>query len=112
MDKKKNKIKVTEARIAPSHQLQEDNMAMSQLLKMFSHNLFLPITSWSISPKEVLHICNDIAINNRKQIVEFGSGFSTICIAQLLKINGKPVDFVSIENNAEWASELKLILKR
>ena len=107
-----NKIKEFSHHIDINHQMQEDQMALTQLLKMFDDKLFIPLTNWSISPKEVLHFCNDIIINDRNNIVEFGSGFSTICIAQLLKVNKKASTFISFENNADWAVELTALLQR
>jgi len=107
-----NKIRKFSDNIDISNQMQQDHMALTQLLKMFDDKLFIPLTTWSISPKEVLHFCNDIIINNRNNIVEFGSGFSTICIAQLLKVNKKESTFISFENNADWAAELTLLLQR
>lgn len=89
-----------------------DHLALTQLLKMFDDKIFIPLTSWSISPNEVLHVCNEIIINKRRNIIEFGSGFSTICIAQLLKINNINTAFFSVENDANWAEELNGILKR
>lgn len=112
INKIRNKTKEIELRLAANQQMQEDHMALSQLLKMFDGTLFLPLTSWSISPSEVVHICNDIVINKREQIVEFGAGFSTICIAQLLKISHSKAIFISIENNPDWAAELNEILIR
>ena len=89
----------------------DDSMSLQLLLKMFSEQSFLPLTSWSISPKEVLHICNEIVVNKRNCIVEFGSGFSTVCIAQLLKINNIEAKFYSVESDIEWINSLKKILK-
>ena len=89
----------------------DDSMSLQLLLKMFSEQSFLPLTSWSISPKEVLHICNEIVVNKRKCLVEFGAGFSTVCIAQLLKINNIEAKFYSVESDIEWINSLKRILK-
>lgn len=111
INKIQNKIKQFTYRLETSHQLQEDHMSLLQLHKMFDNQLFLPLTTWSISPKEILHFCNDIIINDRKNIVEFGAGFSTICIAQLLKISKKKANFISVENNAAWAADLRRILQ-
>ncbi|HEX9979485.1 MAG TPA: hypothetical protein VGB50_02845 [Flavobacterium sp.] len=111
ISKLKKRFSQIEFKIGASHQLMEDQLALTQLLKMFDDKVFFPLTAWSISPKEVLHICNDIIINDRKSIVEFGSGFSTICIANLLKIKNKHASFVSIENNQLWAAELTKILE-
>lgn len=112
IDRIKNKIKQFEYRIETSHQLQEDHLAMTQLLKMFPAEIFLPTTSWSVSPREVLHICNDIIINKRQSIIEFGAGFSTICIAQLLKINNLHISFVTVEDNENWANDIRNLLTR
>lgn len=108
----KNTRTQKETEPAEAYQLQEDQFALTQLLQMFDKKVFFPLTSWSVSPKEILHICNDIVINDRKNIIEFGSGFSTICIAQLLKISHKKSIFLSIENDANWAVELSKILNR
>ena len=95
-DKKVNSIKNT----------LEDNFALQILMKMFDKSSFLSITSWSISPKEVLHICNDIMINNRKNVIEFGSGFSTICIAQLIKKENLEINFISVESSQDWIDKI------
>lgn len=89
----------------------KDLKSLDILLKMFDNNFFMPITSWSLSPAQVHHICNDIVINKRKNIIEFGAGYSTICIAQLLKINKIEATFYSIEDNQDWIDDLKGILK-
>lgn len=112
LNKIKHKIKEFENRIDINYQFNHDQIALTQLLKMFDNNIFFPITTWSISPKEVLHICNDIIINNRENIIEFGTGFSTICIAQLLKINNLNVNFYSIESSEEWADKVLINLKK
>lgn len=85
----------------------EDKLAMIQLLKMFSQEMFFPLTKWSLSPKEILHVCNDIMINKRKMIVEFGGGFSTICIAQLIKIKNLDATLYCVEDNQSWVIELQ-----
>lgn len=100
-------LQVGDKKINAIRNISEDNYALQLLLNMFENRSFLSLTSWSISTKEVLHICNDIVINNRKNIVEFGSGFSTICIAQLIKKEKLDVNFFSVEDNQEWITILK-----
>lgn len=106
-----NKIREFEQRIDMNYQFSHDQIAMHHLLKMFDNKVFFPLTTWSICPKEVLHICNDIIINDRKNIVEFGSGFSTLCIAQLLKINNIKAIFISVENNENWVNKITETLR-
>ncbi|WP_339916366.1 class I SAM-dependent methyltransferase [Yeosuana marina] len=101
-----------EKKVDLNYQLNEDSLALNQLLRLFDNNIFVPLTKWSISPKEVLHICNDLVINKRTNIIEFGCGFSTLCIAQLLKNNRIKASFVTIDNDIEWTKELTKILKR
>jgi 16S rRNA G966 N2-methylase RsmD len=108
--KLKNKFKSIENKIQENKFILQDQIALTQLLKMFNNDMFLPLTTWSISPREVLHICNDLVINKRKSIIEFGSGFSTICIAQLLKINKISASFVSVENDKNWCKEINSII--
>lgn len=107
-----NRLKAIEKKVDLNYQLVEDEMALNKLLNLFDTKIFIPLTKWSISPKEVLHICNDITINKRSSIIEFGSGFSTFSIAQLLKNNQIEASFVTVENDAEWAKELKGLLSK
>lgn len=93
----------------PNHLKQQKSLDI--LLKMFEPGFFFPITPWTMNSTEIRHICNEIIVNQRKNIVEFGSGFSTVCIAQLLKSNHIKAGFISIDNNSDWISFLKEILK-
>ena len=111
LSKIKNKVRQNDSRLEDLHQLQEDQIALVQLYKMFPDALFLPLTTWSISPREIVHACNEIVINNRRNIVEFGAGFSTICIAQLLRLHGLQATFIIVEESAEWAAEMQKILE-
>jgi hypothetical protein len=53
----------------------------------------------AMSPAEIAKICNDVSINGRRQIVEFGSGASTVFIAKIM-----PKDSVlySVDHNEDW----------
>ena len=78
-----------------------------QLSNLFNEEVFIPMTSWSISPNLILHVLNDIDINNRKCIVEFGTGASTIYIAKLLQMTQNNAFFYSIESDAVWAEKIR-----
>ncbi|MFI2743789.1 class I SAM-dependent methyltransferase [Zhouia sp. PK063] len=106
IEKLKKKLLSIEKKTEQNALLQKDAAALQQLYHLFHTNTFIPLTSWSISPREVLHICNDICIHNRKSIVEFGAGFSTLCIAALLKQRGEKTTFYSIENSEVWIQQL------
>lgn len=85
--------------------------SLELLLKMFEPGFYFPVTPWTMNSTEIRHICNEIVANQRRNIVEFGSGFSTVCIAQLLKSNHLKAEFISIDNNPDWILFLKEILK-
>ena len=57
-------------------------------------------------------ILNDIIINKRRQIIEYGSGISTLAIANLIKKNKLESNFISVEDNEEWFQYLKSFLTR
>jgi predicted O-methyltransferase YrrM len=54
---------------------------------------------------------NDIVINDRKSIIEFGSGLSTIMIGRLIKKNGLDTRVLPVEHDEEWMKALAGILK-
>ncbi|WMW23235.1 class I SAM-dependent methyltransferase [Methanolobus mangrovi] len=54
-------------------------------------------------------ILNEIIINGRKEIVEFGSGISTIYIAKLLKEHGGRLN--SFEHDENWVHIITKLLK-
>jgi hypothetical protein len=62
---------------------------------------YLPWPGSALAPSALRTILNEIEVNKRKTVVEFGSGISTLYIAKILSRIGGHI--VSIENNAEWA---------
>ena len=80
----------------------------SQINQLFlDAPFFIPLSEWAISPSTIAHVLNDIVVNDRKSIIEFGSGASTLYIAKLLKSNKIEASFFSVESNAEWANKIK-----
>ena len=55
-----------------------------------------------MSFESILTICNDIIVNDRKAVIEFGSGISTLAIASLIRRKGLTCRFVSVDGNAAW----------
>ena len=103
----KSKIKKIINNIRNTANAQNENFALTSLLKLFKDEAFFPLTNWSMAPSEILHICNDILINKRVNIIEFGGGFSTLCIAQLIKIHDLDIKFTTVENDLEWIEKIK-----
>ncbi len=91
---------------------QQTALDYAQISKLFPESSFIPFTSWSISPSVILHILNDIVINKRSNIIEFGSGASTLYIARLIQTLKLDVKFYSVESSEEWIQAIKDELKR
>ena len=111
-DSLKDRLRKVEERLDYLAEMQGENLAGLQLQKLFSDGFFMPLTSWSISPAEVLHICNDIEVNDRRSIIEFGSGYSTLCMARVLQISGRRAKLYSVESDASWFESMKAALDR
>jgi len=79
-----------------------DAFAMQFILKLFPEFSYLPFTPFSLNPFTILHILNDILFNDRKQIVEFGCGISTIIISRFIKVHNLDTQILSFDNNSNW----------
>lgn len=84
-----------------------DSLALSLLSPIRTE--YLPWTSSSIRPAAICVVLNDIMINRRHAVVEFGSGISTILMSDIIAKQGGQI--VSFDHNAEWLSIMHEILK-
>ncbi|WP_416448156.1 hypothetical protein ACH3PA_11535 [Leeuwenhoekiella sp. A2] len=82
-----------------------------QQLQAFAGVDFIPHTSWSMTPQAILHILNIIVLKGCKNIIEFGSGATTLYIAKMLKQQGMGCQFVSVESDPEWKKTLERQVK-
>lgn len=73
-----------------------------KLDQLFNGEHFIPFTKWSMSPKAILHIINILEIEKPLNIIEFGSGATTIYIAQYFKLNDLDLKLTSVESNEGW----------
>lgn len=90
-----------------SMKLQEDIYALSQLQPLSSS--YTVWSSSSIRPSAMVQILNEIVVNNRNTIVEFGCGITTVYIAKILKQYGGHL--YSVEDNNEWIDIVSIMLK-
>ncbi len=67
--------------------------------------LYLPWSSGAMRPAGLVTVCNDIVLNERRRIVELGSGISTVLLARLLTQRPPPTGFLmaAVEHDALWA---------
>lgn len=82
----------------------------NSLLNNLAGKIFLPHTRMSMSAYGLLYLLNEITINNRKNIIEFGSGISTILMARLASINNLDLNIISIDDDEEWINKMKEFL--
>lgn len=72
---------------------------------------YLPYTASAIDYHSLHILMNDIIINNRVSIIEFGSGISTILIGRLCKLNNLKIKLYSIDDNEGWFFSMKQKIK-
>lgn len=72
---------------------------------------FIPFTGASLRPFCLVHMINDILVNDRKDIVEFGSGISTLVFGRLIRKNKLPYGITSIEHDWDWFLKLRKLLE-
>lgn len=84
-----------------------DVSALVQLRPLLKH--YIPFSSMAMSPAEIAKICNDVSINKRARIVEFGSGASTVFIAKIM-----PEDSIlySVDHDDHWLGIVSSWLER
>lgn len=82
--------------------LTEDIYALQLINGLITQGNYLPLTSMSLRPYALAFICNELVINNREHVIEFGSGISTIVMGRLIKSERLKTQIVSIDENADW----------
>ncbi|MFI1745061.1 hypothetical protein [Thalassobellus sediminis] len=90
----------------------EDILSFNSLGTLIYNYPYIPFTRGSLRPFCLNHIINDIIINDRKQIIEFGSGIAKILIGRLIKKNNLDATLTSIEHDLEWFKLLYKILSK
>lgn len=80
-----------------------DTLAAQQLSSLRNNLHYLPHTESSLRYHSIQIFLNDIIINKRKVIVEFGSGLSTIYLVKLVEqLKQDDITIISIDNNRAW----------
>lgn len=90
--------------------LHEEQLATDIISKYLGKRYF-PTTDYSISPIVIKEIFNDLLFNKCKNIIEFGSGLSTVSIARFIIKEDIDCTIHSIENDEKWISTILKFLK-
>ena len=72
---------------------------------------YLPFTNSVIRPSRLVHILNDMVVNSRRTILEFGSGISTILMGRLIRKNNTGAQILSIEHDQHWADLVRSAIR-
>ncbi|WP_310379999.1 class I SAM-dependent methyltransferase [Flavobacterium sp.] len=79
--------------------------------KLYHQGSYLPFTTSSLKFRFLVCLANDIVVNSRTSVLEFGSGISTILIARLIKMNNLNCTIITVDESAAWQEIIKKILK-
>ena len=88
---------------------QLNNIEASQALVAFGLE-YAPWSGASLTPAAMRLVINDVVINQRKYVVELGSGISALFLAKLASQYG--CHFTSVEHDLNWIDIMKSILHR
>ena len=91
----------------------EDLISMKLLECFLPNDQYFPYTSSSLSFQSIRIIVNDIVLNGRHNIIEFGSGLSTIIFKNVLdSLKIKDSKLVSVDENEEWLQLLNAFVSQ
>lgn len=103
----KNDLRKFKLELSISSKKLDDTYSMAIVQSLLNNRPYLPINGGALRPFCLAYVLNEIIIGQRKSIIEFGSGMSTILIARLIKENNISARFISVEHNKEWIGVLK-----
>jgi 16S rRNA G966 N2-methylase RsmD len=89
----------------------QENIIGKLNLSVFKFKTYLPYSKSSLSYSSVSYLLNDVVINNRNKIIEFGGGISTIYLAKLAKTSKNSLKITTIDHDEKWIDILTNILK-
>jgi predicted O-methyltransferase YrrM len=81
----------------------EDLHAWQILRPLLDDGNYLPWSTGSMRPAGLVSVCNDIVHGRRTNVVECGSGVSTVVLARLLRQRGIGGTVVALEHDRDWA---------
>lgn len=79
-----------------------DLLGLKLLENFLPKTQYLPYTSSSLSFEAIRFIANDIVVNQRRHVLEFGAGVSTLVLGALLKGLDVPGQILSLEEDERW----------
>lgn len=90
----------------------EDLTAYLLIQDLLKFAEYFPITSSSLRFHTLATVLNDIIMNTRENIIEFGAGISTLAIANLFKKNSLNYSLISVEDDMNWFNYVKSCISK
>lgn len=82
------------------------NLCINHLFRVLPPSCFDLIGDFSMSPFGLVFLGNEIVLNRRLNVLEFGSGLSTIYMALIVRNYGLPTRITSVESDQLWVDRL------
>ncbi|MFJ1751214.1 class I SAM-dependent methyltransferase [Streptomyces sp. NPDC088116] len=76
-----------------------------RLSPLLNNGHYLPFSVVSLRPSAMIKVLDDIALGDRKVLVECGSGTSTVVFARMMNQRGYG-KLLSLEHDGEWAARV------
>ena len=89
---------------------QADRDALSVLRPLLDAGGYLAWTDGALRPAALAAVCNEVTLAGRRELVELGSGVSTIVLARLARELGGRL--TSLEHDSDWARVVRSQLER
>lgn len=90
----------------------EDLYAMELMGSLINREPYLPMSSMALRPYALASAMNELIVNGRKRIIEFGSGMSTILLGRLIKSNNLNAIVYSVDENQGWLDLLAGMIEK
>lgn len=110
---KKNKMKAKIDKYTKKiFQYKNEELPAFLIHELFHQGVYLPFTTSSLKMKFLACMANNVVVNSKKNILEFGTGISTIILARLFKMNNIDAKVTSVDESAEWIAIIKNIIDK
>lgn len=86
-----------------------DRDALEILRPLLDAGGYLPWSEWALRPAALAAVCNEIVLAGRREVVELGSGVSTVVLGRLLAQRGGRI--TAVEHDPSWAGVVRGLLK-
>jgi hypothetical protein len=86
---------------------QKDIISLQYLTPYMNKPTTLPATAWGARASLLHHVVNELILGNYSNIIEFGSGLSTLIFARFISYNGLKCKVFSVESDHEWAARVE-----